>query len=107
MRMEFKVEGSEGSLYTVAFEITGGSARATCTCAAGAKGQFCKHRTALLNGDDSRVRSGNAPEVARLGPLMHDTKLGVAHAELRAATKTYDEAKQMLDLAKKQLAQAA
>ena len=107
VRMEFVVEGSQSDEYVVAFEIIDRTAKAACTCAAGTSGLFCKHRTALLDGDVSRLRSGNTSEVARLGPLLQNSDLGTGYARLQAATETCDKAKRMLDAAKKQLARVA
>jgi hypothetical protein len=107
MRIEFLIEGSRGDEYTVTFMITDNSARAACSCAAGAANQFCKHRAALLDGDITRLRSPNATDVTRLGSLLRDTDLWAAYGQLLMATKAHDEAKKALDGAKKRLARVA
>lgn len=107
MRVEFLIEGSQGDEYSVTFEFAGSSARASCTCQAGTNGQFCKHRSALLNGDVARLRSINTADVSQLGLLMQNTDLGAAYAQVLSATKAHDDAKKALDAAKKRLARVA
>jgi uncharacterized Zn finger protein len=103
-RLEFIVEGSQGDRYTVAFEVSGGSANAFCTCPAGTNGQYCKHRLAILDGDVSRLLSGNTSDVVRLKELMQGTDLEVAYNRVLKADAEYVAAKKALDSAKKVLA---
>ncbi len=44
----FSVRGSAAQPYRVTFEVGEDRVRAFCNCPAGAKGQPCKHRLALL-----------------------------------------------------------
>ena len=103
-RVEFQIVGSQGDLYDVAFEVGEGIGRASCTCQAGMNRQFCKHRTALLDGEISSLRSANATHVAELKALLEGTDLAIAYAQVLTATKAHEETKRSLDAAKKQLA---
>ena len=106
-RVEFVIEGSQGDGYDVVFEISEGVARASCTCQAGINGQFCKHRTAMLDGDISSLRSTNASSVTELKAMLQGTDLAVAYADLLTATRAHEQAKRALDAAKKRLARIA
>ncbi len=72
-RVEFLVEGSQGDQYAVTFEVDGSNANAFCTCPAGSNGQYCKHRFGIMNGEVSRLLSGNTADVVRLKTLMRGT----------------------------------
>jgi uncharacterized Zn finger protein len=103
-RVEFLIEGSEGDEYTVVFQVTGTNANAFCTCAAGASGQYCKHRFALMDGDVSRLLSSNTVDVVRLKSLIQGTDLKVAYDRVLKAAADFAIAKRELDTAKKALA---
>ena len=107
VRVNFLVEGSQGDEYNVTFEFVGSIARAFCTCQAGTNGNFCKHRAALLDGDITRLRSTNTEDITRLSSLVQGTNLEAAYMQVVIATKTYDEAKKVLDVAKKRLTKIA
>ncbi|MDO9501992.1 SWIM zinc finger family protein [Falsiroseomonas sp.] len=106
-RIEFVIEGSQGDPYDVVFDISEGIARATCSCQAGANGQFCKHRMAMLDGDISSLRSANASSVAKLASLLEGTNLASAYADLVTAAKAHEETKRALDAAKRRLTRIA
>ena len=105
-RITFEVEGSKGDKYDVAFEISGIYANASCSCAAGAKKQYCNHRFALLDGDVSRLLSGNTADVVRLKSLIEGTDLKTAYDRVLQAESILTGAKQALDAARKTLTRA-
>jgi uncharacterized Zn finger protein len=100
-RVEFTVEGSQGDQYAVVFEVTGSKARAFCTCQAGVSGQYCKHRFSIMDGEVSRLSSGNTADVVRLKNLMQGTDLGASYARMLQAEAACADAKKELDAAKK------
>ncbi|MGY0779845.1 hypothetical protein ACW7BC_18300 [Azospirillum argentinense] len=73
--LRFLVRGSQGDEYTVAFTFQQGEATSDCTCMGGRMGRFCKHRTALLDGDVSDLLSDNGYDVTRLRQLLDGTEL--------------------------------
>jgi uncharacterized Zn finger protein len=47
----FEVQGSSSEPYTVTFTLEGNNFNAFCTCPAGKKGQYCKHRFSLMESE--------------------------------------------------------
>jgi uncharacterized Zn finger protein len=99
--VKFTVAGSQGDQYAVVFEVTGGTAKAFCTCQAGTNGQYCKHRFSIMDGDVSRLSSGNTADVVRLKDLMQGTDLAAAYVRVLQAEADCAAAKKELDAAKK------
>lgn len=60
----FVVKGSRGNEYTTTFKFDGVNLYAYCSCRAGEHGQYCKHRFAILQGDELSVISPNKHQVA-------------------------------------------
>lgn len=106
-RFVFNVEGSQGDLYRMTFSFDGDTATASCTCPAGAQGTWCKHRTALLDGDMTALRSANAGEVAMLKDRLAGTSLGDAYSRWVEAEERAFAAKKAADAAKRALARIA
>ena len=106
-RMEFRMEGSQGDEHSVAFEFVGGNARAMCTCRAGASGQFCKHRVALLRGNGLRLLSDNANDLVQLDARMKGTDLERAYDDVLSAIRAKAEAERVIVAAKRRLAKVA
>jgi uncharacterized Zn finger protein len=103
----FEVVGSQGDPYRVTFAFNGDKASASCTCGAGEQGKWCKHRTALLDGDVTAVRSANASEVAALKDRLAGTSLGAAYSRWVEAEEGVVSAKKTADAAKRALARVA
>jgi DNA polymerase-3 subunit epsilon len=72
--LRFLVKGSTGNIYEITARRTTNQLRMTCTCQAGQNHIWCKHRTALLDGDVSNLVSGTESDIKRLS----DWSLGVA-----------------------------
>ena len=103
----FEVLGSQGDPYRVTFTSNGDRASASCTCPAGVQGTWCKHRTALLEGDVTALRSANASEVAALKDRLPGTSLGAAYSRWIEAEEGVAAAKKAADAAKRSLARVA
>lgn len=103
----FDVEGSQGDLYRITFAFDGDRAAATCTCPAGEQGTWCKHRTALLDGDVTALRSDNASEAATVKDRLAGTSLGDAYSRWVEAEDRAVAAKKAADAAKRALARVA
>ncbi|SMX42437.1 hypothetical protein [Maliponia aquimaris] len=100
--MKFVVRSkSSGSEYNVRVYSTEDGPVITCDCSAGENGQYCKHRFALISGDESEVVEAGAPvsEIVKLVAgsrieaainAMHkqDAVVKKAQAELKAIKKT-------------------
>lgn len=67
--LNFVVKGSTGNLYEITARRVEGRLRMTCTCQAGQNGLWCKHRTALLNGEFDHLSSGNLNDMATLAEI--------------------------------------
>ena len=63
--LEFKVQGNEGE-YLVSFRREQNNLTAFCTCEAGEHGLHCRHRIALMTGDDSMIISPNKNDITKL-----------------------------------------
>lgn len=103
----FDVEGSQGDLYRITFAFDGGRAAASCTCPAGGQGTWCKHRTAILDGEVAALRSANASELAAVKDRLAGTPLGDAYARWVEAEARAVAAKKAADAAKRALARVA
>jgi len=103
--MNFVVQSkSSGNEYTVQVFATEDGPVITCDCPAGENGQYCKHRLALISGDESEVVEvveADAPvgEIAKLfagsrleaaisAMYKQEAVVKKAQADLRAIKKT-------------------
>jgi uncharacterized Zn finger protein len=91
--LEFLVQGSEATPYTVCFTIDGAKLTATCTCRAGIMGNLCKHRLNILNNDTSNITSNNADRVSTVQDWMQSSS---AH-ELIASVAALEAEKRLID----------
>lgn len=94
---------SSGSEYTVRAQQGPNGPTIVCSCAAGEKGQACKHRLALLAGEDGEVIRSDAT-VAELAEMIEGTALEVALAEVEAREADVKAAQANVRAAKKHLA---
>jgi hypothetical protein len=53
--IRLKAKSSSGGAYDVIFQNKGGLLVVFCSCKAGIYGNLCKHKTRLLNGDESML----------------------------------------------------
>ena len=74
-QLNFTVRGDSGSKYQVTFIKEGNLLVGFCTCPAGEKGTYCKHRIRLLAGEISQLVSKNENDVHKLCELKTGTQL--------------------------------
>ena len=90
---KFLVQGSQPEPYESVFYFDGHNMTATCTCAAGENGQYCKHRISILEGDDSKIVSSKneVPE------LLKAFKISPLYAQLEELNKEEKELNKMTE----------
>jgi uncharacterized Zn finger protein len=99
--LTFSIQGSAPEPYVVRFiRRNDRNLTASCSCPAGAMGQYCKHRFGILGGDASGIVSNNAHEVPTIVSWLSGSEiekslraLTVSEAELEAAKKRVAAAK--------------
>ncbi len=103
----FLVQGSAADPYEVRFVNRGnGNLSAYCTCMAGQKGTFCKHRLNILKGEPRAILKGNLEDVETIASWLPGTDVETAIKNVEKAEDGVDIAKSVLAKAKKQLSQA-
>lgn len=105
--LAFLVQGSAPEPYQVDFALgDSGNITATCTCPAGAMGQYCKHRFNILAGDLTGIASGNEPDVALVSSWLPGSDVERALTALGDAEREFRVAKSRVAAAKKAIAKA-
>lgn len=104
LELTFLVQGSQEAPYTVKFRRTENNLTVTCTCAAGAMGQICKHRFGLLKGETAGLVSGNAEELRKLPEFFIGSDVEAAMERLVLAEEGLESAKTEVAKRKKELA---
>ncbi|MBE3063506.1 MAG: SWIM zinc finger family protein [Spirochaetes bacterium] len=103
----FLVQGSAADPYTVTFkQRSPGNLSAYCTCPAGEKGTFCKHRLGILRGEARGIVSPNAADVARVRSWLAGSDVEAAIAAVEACEDAVTRAESDLAKAKKALGRA-
>lgn len=102
----FQVQGSAAEPYAVRFSRKGNNIRAHCTCPAGAVGQYCKHRTRIIEGSDEGIVSGNEKDVASVVAWLPGSDVKAALNDVRNAEDRLEAAKRELAAFKKKLARS-
>lgn len=106
-KIEFKVKGSAAEPYLVIFVRPGpGQLHAYCSCPAGSNGQYCKHRTQILEGDDGAIVSANRPDGLTVRNWLVGTEAEMHLRALRAAEGEIERAKKTLTAAQKDFARS-
>ncbi len=103
-QVNFLVQGSSSTPYEVRLGIRGTNLTARCTCQAGIKGQYCKHRLRILNGETKDIVSGNPEDVLRVVGWLPGTDVELTLEEVRVAEEAFETAKERLSNLKKKLA---
>lgn len=104
-KITFNVKGSSPQPYLVIFiKSSDNNLYASCTCAAGKNGQYCKHRIKLMSGETSGIVSTNLEDVYTIQAWLIGTD--TENALIRMRTLEYEEIriKNDLKLAKRDLA---
>ena len=103
----FQVQGSSSTPYLVTFQKDGTNLNASCTCAAGQNGQYCKHRISILvDGSTQGVVSENTDEVAVVHSWLPGTDVEAALSELAEAERQLEAMKKAVTALKKKVANA-
>lgn len=95
---------SSSSEYIVSVWIEGEQVLCICDCPAGKFGKLCKHKVAILSGDESALsQRSQSDQLKFLCGQVTQRALGKCLLELDAAEKGLDQAKRHLDKVKKEL----
>lgn len=106
-RIVFEVQGSAADPYQVAFsKANSENMTATCTCVAGTKGIYCKHRIGILKGEKRGIVSGNQADVDRIVEWVKGTDIEKALSEIAECEDALTLAEAKLAKAKKALAKS-
>lgn len=105
-RLVFIVQGSQAEPYQVILEKNGGNLNAYCTCAAGANGQYCKHRFRILSGNAQDLIDPDSASLCLAVDWLVGTDVETAIIALAKAEDGFAKAKAELAQAKKAVAKA-
>ncbi len=98
MNITLKAKSSSGDSYDVDFVLSEGALYAYCSCKAGAMGSACKHRLALLRGEEEMLFDrSQAKELASVLDWVKQTDFPVL-------TRQLSDAEEKLGLAQRDLA---
>lgn len=73
--LKFYVQGSASEPYRVSFWRKENDFKSACTCQAGKKGMYCKHRFELIEGDLTNLVSENYEDIGKIQILIKGTPL--------------------------------
>ena len=105
--ISFKVQGSASEPYeTVFIKRTDTNLSAYCSCPAGQKGQYCKHRFSILDGLTKDITSNNIEQVETVQLWLPGTDLESALLKMRQLETEAMRIKKNLASAKKDVAKA-
>lgn len=99
----FLIQGSAPEPYSVKFRRIAGEIIATCTCAAGEKGQFCKHRQGILDGSGKDVLNPDQNAIDTVKSWLEGTKVQKALLEVAALENEAARIKKQISAVKKRL----
>ena len=100
------VKGSSADPYELTFIKDGASLTALCNCPAGIFGSLCKHRVAVLDGDDAAVVDDHANKLSQVVAWLTGTDVEAALVALRDVEASNTAPKSHLTAAKKTLSKA-
>jgi len=105
-KVKFLVQGTSMTPHEVRFGIRGTNLTARCSCQAGLKGQYCKHRLRILNGETKDIISGNEEDMLKVVAWLAGTDVESTLKEFVLAEEAFETAKERLSNLKKNLARA-
>lgn len=76
------VSKSSGEVYTLDFSKINETVKFGCSCPAGSRAGYCKHREAILKGDVSAINQRDALDAATVSKLIVNTEIGAILTEL-------------------------
>lgn len=95
MKLNFKVQGSAPTPYISEFWREGDNLSSSCTCPAGEKGMYCKHRLNLIAGDISNLVSKNVTDVDILKNMVKGTDVENAINLVKKSEKSSEKLKML------------
>ncbi len=101
--VEFSVQGSSETPYTVSFTFDENKLSAFCTCPAGNSGTACKHRLSVLAGSNSGIVDGSLDQIPKILLWLKGSEIEACLEELSAAEAQFEKAKKQVSTAKKKL----
>jgi len=101
--IKFEVQGSLPDPYIVTFVLNEKNLNAFCTCAAGEKGQVCKHRLNILMGVTDCIVSDNSHQVSEVCKWSQGTDVEHALSKVIDAENELKLVQEKVKLAKKNL----
>jgi len=104
--LTLRVKGSSSDPYELTFIKDGDSLTALCDCPAGTFANVCKHRVAILDGDNSAVLADDVVKTGIVVEWLIGTDVELALAELREVEARKNLSKPDLVAAKRKLAKA-
>jgi uncharacterized Zn finger protein len=102
----FHVKGSAPEPYSLKVTVIGTGLVMKCNCMAGVRGNWCKHKAALLAGEMEQLVSLNRQDVATLTRLIPLTSAAVLANELAQAEKDLEIAERRVKSCRTALARA-
>ena len=106
-RIVFEVHGSAPEPYKVVFEKhSERNLSASCSCPAGEKGQYCKHRFNILSGVIDGIVNGDESDVEKVQSWLPGTDVEAAMLKVAELEAEADAIKKALSAAKKAVAKA-
>ena len=84
----FQVQGSAPEPYVITIRRRDGEVLALCTCQAGENGLHCKHRIAILSGENPGVLA-DADKLPLVVAWLPGTKLAASLAEFATAEESF------------------
>lgn len=105
--IRFEVQGSADQPYEIVFVRRGPrSLTAYCSCPAGEKGQYCKHRFNILAGSAEGIVSENQKAVGVVVSWLSGTDIEASLKKVRSLEIEEAKIKKALSAAKKELAKS-
>lgn len=105
--MAFDIQGSAPEPYRVVFvRRSQTNLSAYCSCPAGEKGQYCKHRFAILDGIQDGLVSANPEGIKIVQSWLPGTDMEKALLKIRILEEEAERIKKELSSAKHDLAKA-
>jgi hypothetical protein len=93
--IHLKAKSSSGGAYDVTFRNEGGLLVVSCPCKAGIYGNLCKHKTQLLNGEESILYNrDDAPALQEVRKWVNQSSYANLLAEYDSLKKHIEDAKE-------------